>query len=68
LIDHASVVKEHQLTSPMMRGDDVRAWQKAARKFVPELDADDWYGVDSRRVCEQTQRILGIPATGVVDQ
>lgn len=52
---------------PMMHGDDIRTWQAGARRFVPGLDVDGWYGIDSRRAAETIQRKVGMPVTGAVD-
>ena len=60
-------VRELKVTRPMMRGDDVRTWQKGAKRFIPALEADGWYGADSRRAAETIQRTVGMPVTGVVD-
>lgn len=56
-----------RVTDPMMRGDDVKAWQAKARRFSPSLVADGWYGPASKRACEAVQREVGMPVTGVVD-
>lgn len=58
---------EIRLATPMQRGDHIKTWQKAARRFVPALAVDGWYGADSRRACEAVQRKVGMPVTGVVD-
>lgn len=56
-----------KVTKPMLHGADIRAWQTEARRFVPGLAADGWYGAVSEHACEQIQRIVGIPVTGDVD-
>ncbi|MEV0227973.1 N-acetylmuramoyl-L-alanine amidase [Nonomuraea sp. NPDC050786] len=56
-----------RLAMPLMTGEDVRTWQAGARRFVPELTVDGWYGPASRRACEKVQRTVGVPATGVVN-
>ncbi|MFI9552661.1 N-acetylmuramoyl-L-alanine amidase [Nonomuraea endophytica] len=51
---------------PLMRGDDVRRWQTAARALGYSIDADGAYGVDSRTVCRHIQRAAGLDDDGIV--
>lgn len=55
-----------KLTMPLMEGDDVRQWQAQARRFVPSLKADGWYGPISKKACITVQKAVGVPANGVV--
>jgi hypothetical protein len=56
-----------RLTLPMTQGEDIKTWQQGARRFVPGLAVDGWYGPGSKQACEVIQRKVGMPVTGVVD-
>jgi hypothetical protein len=60
-------VRTLRLAEPMMHGPDVAAWQQGARRFVPELVVDGWYGPDSREACQVVQHTARMPVTGQVD-
>ncbi|WP_157251025.1 peptidoglycan recognition protein family protein [Nonomuraea typhae] len=51
---------------PVMRGDDVRRWQTAAKALGYHLDADGAYGPDSRTVCRHIQRAANLDDDGIV--
>ncbi|MEU4544746.1 peptidoglycan recognition protein family protein [Nonomuraea dietziae] len=51
---------------PVMRGEDVRTWQKQMKKRGWNLGVDGAYGADSRDVCRRFQRNQGIPDDGIV--
>lgn len=55
-----------RLTMPLMEGSDVRQWQQAARRFVPGLAVDGWYGPQSKKACEAVQRAVGVAVNGTV--
>ncbi|GAA3027160.1 peptidoglycan-binding domain-containing protein [Streptosporangium longisporum] len=57
-----------QLKDPMMQGADVRAWQERLVRRGWKIDADGWYGEQSRSVCRSWQRAVGLPDTGRVDE
>ncbi|MER7126733.1 peptidoglycan recognition protein family protein [Micrococcus luteus] len=57
-----------EVRDPMMRGEDVRAWQERLARRGWELDVDGVYGNESRSVCRSWQRAVGLPATGRVDE
>ncbi|GAA0969677.1 N-acetylmuramoyl-L-alanine amidase [Acrocarpospora macrocephala] len=57
-----------KVANPLLRGADVRAWQSAARVFVPRLDVDGLYGKDSQAACKKIQGLFGVDVTGVVDE
>jgi hypothetical protein len=48
--------------SPMMHGEDVRAWQGRMRSRGWTIGVDGWYGAESERVCRafQTEKRLGV--------
>ncbi|GAA4080671.1 peptidoglycan recognition protein family protein [Nonomuraea soli] len=51
---------------PVMRGDDVRTWQRQMVRRGWELTADGAYGAQSRDVCRRFQRSVGIEDDGIV--
>ncbi|GAA0410320.1 hypothetical protein Acor_35430 [Acrocarpospora corrugata] len=51
---------------PVMRGDDVKAWQAQMKLIGFELDADGAYGQRSRDVCKTFQRRVDLPDDGIV--
>jgi hypothetical protein len=51
---------------PVMRGDDVRAWQAQMKKLGFSLDVDGAYGQRSRDVCRTFQRRAHLDDDGVV--
>lgn len=55
-----------RLRMPLLTGEDVRVWQIAARRFVPDLLVDGVYGPACRRACEEIQRTVAIPINGMV--
>lgn len=56
------------IASPMMRGTDVKAWQAKLKQRGWTIDADGFYGPQSRGVCRAYQKATGLPATGQVDR
>ncbi|MEV4179954.1 N-acetylmuramoyl-L-alanine amidase [Streptosporangium canum] len=57
-----------ELVDPMMRGEDVRAWQARLARRGWRIGVDGWYGSQSRTVCRSWQRAVGLPVTGKVDE
>ncbi|MEV4096983.1 peptidoglycan recognition protein family protein [Streptosporangium saharense] len=57
-----------EVRDPMMRGEDVEAWQERLARRGWRIDVDGWYGPRSRTVCRSWQRAVGLPVTGVVDR
>jgi chitosanase len=55
------------LRAPLMRGDDVRAVQRALAGTGLPVDIDGTYGRGTKAVVEEFQRRRGLPATGAVD-
>ncbi|GHH69382.1 hypothetical protein GCM10017673_19760 [Streptosporangium violaceochromogenes] len=53
---------------PLMKGDDVRIWQRQMRKRGWNLDVDGLYGERSRQVCRDFQKEKRLPVTGAVDR
>ncbi|MET9340105.1 N-acetylmuramoyl-L-alanine amidase [Nonomuraea sp. NPDC003804] len=51
---------------PVMRGDDVRTWQRQMSRRGWTVDVDGAYGAGSREVCRRFQREQEIPDDGVV--
>ncbi|MEV2272847.1 peptidoglycan-binding protein [Nonomuraea africana] len=51
---------------PVMRGDDVRTWQRQMKKRGWNIGVDGAYGADSRDVCRRFQRNQGIADDGIV--
>jgi len=51
---------------PIMRGDDVRTWQKRLVELGYELDVDGAYGPQTRNVTRAFQRDQGITVDGIV--
>jgi peptidoglycan hydrolase-like protein with peptidoglycan-binding domain len=62
------------LEDPLMRGEDVRAWQAQMRQRGwrgldgQPLDADGWFGEDSWRAARLFQEEKGLTIDGVVGQ
>ncbi|MCC5580571.1 N-acetylmuramoyl-L-alanine amidase [Microtetraspora sp. AC03309] len=57
-----------RVTSPMMRGADVRLWQEKLARRGWTIDVDGIYGPQSLAVCRGYQRATGLKATGQVDE
>ncbi|MGI5493895.1 peptidoglycan recognition protein family protein [Microtetraspora malaysiensis] len=57
-----------RVTSPMMRGADVRLWQERLARRGWTIDADGIYGPQSLAVCRGFQRATGLKPTGQVDE
>ncbi|MFF3671675.1 peptidoglycan recognition protein family protein [Microtetraspora malaysiensis] len=57
-----------RVTSPMMRGADVRLWQEKLAKRGWNIGVDGIYGPRSLAVCRGYQRATGLKATGQVDR
>lgn len=55
------------VTSPMMRGEDVRAWQAFIRDQGVELVADGVFGPVTRAKTEDWQRAYALPVNGTLD-
>jgi hypothetical protein len=53
---------------PIMRGDDVRAWQKQMARRGWTIDVDGAYGEASLEVCRKFQREKNLSVTGVVNR
>ncbi|SDH63747.1 Putative peptidoglycan binding domain-containing protein [Sinosporangium album] len=51
---------------PIMRGEDVRTWQRQMKKLGYTIDADGAYGAASEKVCRQFQRDQKLGVDGVV--
>ncbi|NRQ32147.1 peptidoglycan-binding domain-containing protein [Nonomuraea sp. NN258] len=51
---------------PVMRGEDVRTWQRQMSKRGWEIDVDGAYGSDSKDVCRRFQRQQGVDDDGIV--
>ncbi|MEV0622755.1 peptidoglycan-binding protein [Nonomuraea sp. NPDC050404] len=51
---------------PVMRGEDVRAWQERMRERGFDLEADGAYGSRSSEACRQFQRQQGVRDDGIV--
>ncbi|MBX6381909.1 MAG: peptidoglycan-binding protein [Microbispora sp.] len=51
---------------PVMRGDDVRAWQERMKELGYDIVADGAYGPQSREVCRRFQRDRHLDVDGVV--
>ncbi|MFE3451899.1 peptidoglycan-binding protein [Nonomuraea sp. NPDC059194] len=51
---------------PVMRGEDVRTWQRQMNKRGWNIGVDGAYGSDSRDVCRRFQRNQGIADDGIV--
>jgi murein L,D-transpeptidase YcbB/YkuD len=54
------------LTSPRMRGDDVRRWQQRMRDRGWRIDVDGIYGPQSAGIARQFQREKGLQVDGIV--
>lgn len=52
---------------PMLRGEDVKAWQTKIDKRGWTIDVDGVYGPQSRGVCRSYQHATGLEPTGEVD-
>jgi N-acetyl-anhydromuramyl-L-alanine amidase AmpD len=66
--DHAAPAWPGRLLKypPVMRGDDVRDWQRQMVKLGYEMDVDGAYGPDSRTVCRAFQRHAHLDDDGAV--
>ncbi|MFC4120146.1 N-acetylmuramoyl-L-alanine amidase [Nonomuraea zeae] len=51
---------------PVMRGDDVRTWQRQMSSRGWDLEVDGAYGAGSREVCRRFQRQQGVADDGIV--
>ncbi|WP_329083380.1 MULTISPECIES: peptidoglycan recognition protein family protein [unclassified Streptosporangium] len=53
---------------PVMKGEDVRTWQRQMRDRGWAIDVDGLYGPGSGDVCGKFQKEKGLPVTGAVDR
>ncbi|MEV4378979.1 peptidoglycan-binding protein [Streptosporangium sp. NPDC049644] len=53
---------------PIMKGEDVRTWQRRMRDRGWNIDVDGLYGPASSDVCAKFQKEKGLPVTGAVDR
>ncbi|MEU4831006.1 peptidoglycan-binding protein [Streptosporangium sp. NPDC023615] len=53
---------------PIMRGEDVRTWQRQMLERGWDLDVDGLYGPASEDVCRRFQKEKDLPVTGAVDR
>ncbi|GAA4191842.1 hypothetical protein GCM10022252_32280 [Streptosporangium oxazolinicum] len=53
---------------PVMKGEDVRTWQRRMRDRGWAIDVDGLYGPGSSEVCRKFQKEKDLPVTGAVDR
>ncbi len=53
---------------PVMKGEDVRTWQRQMSDRGWAIDVDGLYGPGSSDVCKKFQKEKGLPVTGAVDR